>query len=156
MLIELKRKALEAHKTHCKTQDRVLEWENIFDCSDNLAKFLDLDIGEESKKFINKMVDINVALNLAYDQSKEKSDELALDYALKKLGGKRGDILDYIDINGKERAIVVKDAHLISGGDVAVTGTRFLKSGRIGRFGDYVYLDTFSWKLRGSNSSNLE
>ncbi|MGK0235924.1 MAG: hypothetical protein ACI9EK_002467 [Psychroserpens sp.] len=36
----------------------MIEWENIIACSDNLDKFLDLDIDEESEKFMNKRIGV--------------------------------------------------------------------------------------------------
>ncbi|MCW8864234.1 MAG: hypothetical protein OQK09_13765 [Colwellia sp.] len=146
-MLELKKKAIEAEEVYCEILDRVSEWESIIEHSDNLVKFLDLDIGEENKNFINKLNDISIALNRANEELEAERDNLVLVYALAKLGGKLGDIVDYVDLFGRKRAISVENAQLM-GDNIAVTGSRLLKAGKIGTRGDYVCLDTFSWKLR--------
>ena len=147
MLLKLKEKAIDAEKAYNQIEDRVFEWEGIIQCSDNLVKFLDLDVSEESKIFINKLYEINVALNLAYSKAAPIRDTLALEYALMKLEGNLGDVVEFIDNKGRKRAIVVEQARML-GEYIAVMGTRFLRSGKIGKLKDYVCLESNQWQLK--------
>ncbi len=147
MLLKLKEKAVAAEKAYSQIEDRVIEWEDIIQCSDNLVKFLDLDIGEERKIFLSKLFEINIALNLAYSKAEHIRDTLALEYALMKLGGKLGDVVEFVDNKGRKRAIVVEQAQML-GENIAVTGTRFLQSGKIGKLKDYVCLESNQWQLK--------
>lgn len=147
MLLELKKRAIEADQAHLEILDRCCEWENIVERSDDLVKFLDLDIGEESKILIRRLIDTNLALNLTHAELEAKRDKSVLEYALAKLGGDLGSVIDYVDINGRKRAIVVEEAQLLAG-DVAVTGTRLLQSGKIGKLKDYVCLESNQWRLK--------
>lgn len=150
MLLELKEKAIAADKAYSQIEDRFCEWERIVDCSDNLTKFLDLDLGEENKTFINNLNNVATTLKQAYIEAEAKRDNLVLKYALAKLGGNLGDIIDYLDFQKRKRAIVIEDAQLWGEG-ITVMGSRLLKTGKVGVRGDYICLDTFSWKLRESN-----
>ncbi|KGJ97638.1 hypothetical protein [Colwellia psychrerythraea] len=147
MLLELKNRAIEADQVHSEILDRCCEWDNIVERSDDLVKFLDLDIGEESKTLIRRLIDTNLALNLTHAELEAKRDKSVLEYALAKLGGNLGSIIDYVDNKGRKRTIVVEDAQLLAG-DVAVTGTRLLQSGKIGKLEGYVCLDSCQWQLR--------
>lgn len=147
MLLDLKKKAADAEQAYLDTLDRVCEWEDVVDCSDNLTKFLDLDIGEESKIFIANLAKVSLDLNRASADAIVKRDKLVLEYALAKIGGQLGDVIDYEDFCGRKRAIVVEEADM-NGDNIAVSGTRFLQSGRAGIRKDYVFLDTYSWQRR--------
>lgn len=147
MLLKLKEKAVAADKAYSQIEDRVCEWDRIVDCSEGLAKFLDLDIGDENKIFINNLNNVGTKLKQAYIEAEAERDNLVVQYALAKIGGKLGDVIEYIDCHKRNRAIVLEDARL-SGEHVAVMGARLLQSGKIGVRGDYVCLDTFSWQLR--------
>jgi len=106
-----------------------------------------LDVSEESKISINKLYEINVALNLAYSKAETIRDKLALEYALMKLGGKLGDVIEFVYFKGKKRDIIVEQARML-GESIAVTGTRFLQSGKIGKLKDYVCLESNLWQLK--------
>jgi hypothetical protein len=154
MLLKLKKKALDAEKAYNAVQDRIFEWDKIVECSDNLTKVLDLNIAKESKAFIKNLTKFYIDLNQTYVVLKVKRDNLVLEYALAKLGGKLGDLVEYIDMCGRERVITIEGVQLMEG-RIFITGTRLLKTGKIGIRSDYVCLDTFSWNLRSSHSSTL-
>jgi len=147
MLLELKKKAVDAEEAYMEALDRVIEWENIVACSDNLEKFLEQDVDEESEKFINKLIGVRENLHQCEIESKINRDKYVLEYAFEKLGGKLGDVINYIDIHGKSRAIVFEDTQMM-GGNITVMGTRFLQSGEIGTRKGYVCLDSDQWSLK--------
>ena len=147
----MKNSAIEAEENYCEMIERAYEWQAVVECSDRLVKFLDLDIGDQSKALINNLISIDKVVNQSLAESETKRKELILEYALAILGGKPGDILDYADYCGRERAIVVEEAEMLGGG-VTVSGKRFLKSGRIGTLWGHVHLDIYPWKLRMSNT----
>jgi hypothetical protein len=147
MLLELRKKAVDAEDAYIETLERIIEWENIIACSDNLDKFLDQDIDEESEKFINKLIGIRENLHQGEIESKINRDKYVLEYACQKLGGKLGDVVNYIDIRGRERAIVFEDTAMM-GENITLMGTRFLQSGKIGIIKGYVCLDTCKWNLK--------
>jgi hypothetical protein len=147
MLLELKKKAVDAEEAYMETLDRVIEWENIIACSDNLDKFLHQDLDEESEKFINKLIGVIENLHQCVIESKINRDKYLLEYACQKLGGKLSDVINYIDIRGKDRAIVFEDTQMM-GGNITVMGTRFLQSGKIGILKSYVCLNSSQWSLK--------
>ena len=147
MLLELKKKAEDAEEDYMEALDRVIEWENIIACSDNLDKFLHQDLNEESEKFINKLMGVIENLHQCVIESKINRDKYVLEFACQKLGGKLGDVVNYIDIRGKKRAIVFEDTEMM-GENITVMGTRFLQSGKIGIIKGYVCLDTCKWNLK--------
>ena len=147
MLLKLKEEAVIAEEAYSQIEDRVFEWEDIIQCSDNLVKFLDLDIGEESKTFISKLFEVNIALNLAYSKAEKIRNSSALEYALTKLGGNIGDTIEYVDIKGKNCAIIVEEARML-GENISINGTRFLQSGKVGKLKYYVCLESNQWRLK--------
>lgn len=147
MLLELKKKADDAEQAYLDTLDRVCEWKDIVDCSNNLTKFLDLDIGEESKIFIANLAKVSLELNKVCADATAKRDKLVLEYALAKIDGKLGDIIDYVNFCGEKRAIVVEEADM-NGDEITLFGTRFLKSGKVGIRKGAVFLDILSWQRR--------
>jgi hypothetical protein len=114
---------------------------------DNLDKILDLDVDEESEKLINKLIDVRDSLHQCKIQSKINRDKYVLEYAFERLGGKLGDVINYIDIYGKSRAIVFEDTQMMRV-NIIVMGTRFLQSVKIGIIKGYVCLDTCKWSLK--------
>lgn len=146
MLLELKRKAIEADQAFDEFDETISEWKNILGCSKSFNKIKDLDISEESNTFFENLANVSDTIDRSYAELMAKKEELLLEYALAKLGGQLGDIIYFIDDYGKQRAIIIEYAYRF-GEDVAIYGTRFLKSGRKGKLEGSVRLELNKWRL---------
>ncbi|WP_205352166.1 hypothetical protein, partial [Vibrio cholerae] len=147
MLSELEQKAVEANNAFGSFDETLSEWGRILGSSSNIAPLLKLDISDESKQVLSSLVDVAAALDKTYEELEVKRDELVLEYALAKVGGKLGDIVDYVDNSGKNCAIVIESAYMF-GHSIYIYGARFLKSGGLGRSQGSVNLNSTHWQLR--------
>lgn len=147
MLSELKNKAVEAENAFISFDDTIIEWSNILGCSKNLALVLNLNISPESRKILSSLVNVVSVLDETHKELETKKDELALEYALAKVDGKLGDIIDYIDKHDKNCALIIDSAYMIDQ-CVLIGGYRVLKSGGLGKKRNYIRLDNEEWKLR--------
>ncbi|MCK7633673.1 MULTISPECIES: hypothetical protein [Shewanella] len=147
MLSELKNRAVEADKAFSSFDEIFSDWYGILSSSESLSPLLSLDISSESKQLLSSLVDTASVLDKTYKELELKRDEIVLEYALALVGGKLGDIIDYVDHTGKNCSLVIESAFMY-GTDVSIYGTRFLKSGHIGKTQGSVYLGNMSWALR--------
>lgn len=147
MLSELERNAVEANNAFNSFDEKISEWIGILGSSKDIVPLLKLNISPESKEILFGLVDVATALDKAYEELKLRRDDLVLEYALAKIGGKLGDIVDYVDRSGKNCAIVIESAYMFER-DVCIYGTRFLKSGHLGSSQGVVNLSNKHWQLR--------
>lgn len=147
MLSELKSKAIEAEEEYCKVLDRACEWEKIVDCSASLSEFLDLNISNEAKWGVNILIKVRDEINELLIGKKNEAKERILEYALSKTLASIGDIIDYYDYAGRKRAIIFEEAEM-QGQDLAIYGTRYLLSGKLGASKGLVCVDRSIWTLR--------
>lgn len=147
MLSELGKKAVEADEAVNTFDATFGDWCGILGSSESLGTLLTLDISHESKEILTGIADVAATLEQTNKELETKRDELVLKYALEKANAELGDIIDYVDHNGKSCALIIESAHMF-GESVCIYGTRFLKTGQRGVSQGSVSLSHTNWKLR--------